>query len=117
MWSSGKDPSHADAPSEPGRGIESWAATLAVLYLIYAPAIAVMAIVTSVNQRLTSSVHLVCAAAIAACIPVYLLLQAFRVRESARPQDGGHGTRHFTDAGSPWPASPPQSPGPGQARD
>jgi hypothetical protein len=108
MWSLRRDPGHEEPPSGQDSGGESWAPTLAVLYLIYAPAIAVMAIVTSVNQGLTSTVYVVCAVAIAACIPVYLLLEACRVRErSAAAGDCEHSpcTR---DPGTP-PAKPPAS--------
>jgi hypothetical protein len=112
MWSLRRDPGHGERPSGQDAGGESWAPTLAVLYLIYAPAIAVMAIVTSVNQGLTSTVYVVCAAAIAACIPVYLLLVACRVRERSAAA-GDCGATPFTgDSGTP----PAQPPAPGWTR-
>ena len=67
------EPIHAD----PVRG--GWGRLLAALYLLYAPAIALMALFTSAPTSRTACL-LTAAIVIGACIPVYALCEVVRRR-------------------------------------
>ena len=64
---------------DPDAGRGSWGRVLAALYLLYAPAIALMALLTSAPTERTAFV-ITAAIAIGACIPVYALCTLVRHR-------------------------------------